>query len=105
MDSVNTKGNELYVLRIEHLTNDFNTWKKAFDSDPALRKKNGVVNYRISQLTNNPNYVMIDLGFESLIMLEQFHGLLQKLWGTVNVKLIEGVKSFTAKIIEYKEVV
>lgn len=98
-----TNNNGCYILRVEHLVHDFAKWKKAFDNDPAHRKKSGVVRYRILLRVDNPNYVMIDLEFERLVDLEKFHTILQKLWSNVDGKIIEGPGSHSARLIEYKD--
>jgi len=70
------------TLRIEHAVPDFAGWKRAFDSDPADRKGSGVRRYRVMHSTDDPNYVLIDLEFDSL---EEANGLLAKMrqvWGS-----------------------
>jgi len=64
------------ILRIEHSVPDFNGWKAAFDSDPVDRKGSGVRRYRVLRSVDDPNYVMIDLEFDSL---EDAEGLLTKM--------------------------
>jgi hypothetical protein len=53
------------VLVIQHPVKDFQSWKKAFDSDPAGRAKNGVTRYVIYRPVENPNYVIVNLEFAS----------------------------------------
>ena len=64
------------ILRIEHSVPDFNYWKRAFDSDPADRKGSGVRRYQVLRSVEDPNYVMIDLEFDST---EEADGLLAKM--------------------------
>ncbi len=64
------------VLRIEHAVPDFAGWKRAFDSDPADRKGSGVRRYQVMQSVDDPNYVLIDLEFDTL---EDAEGLLAKM--------------------------
>jgi hypothetical protein len=79
----------MIVLQIEHNVSSYDGWKKAFDNDPINRKKSGVKRYQVYQSVEDPNYVVIDLYFDSLE--ESAHALtaLQKLWfkvqGTVMV--------------------
>jgi hypothetical protein len=40
-------------------------WKAAFDSDPVGREKSGVRRYRVLRPVDDPNYVMIELEFDS----------------------------------------
>lgn len=64
------------TLRIEHSVPDYDGWKRAFDGDPADRKGRGVRRYQISRSVEDPNYVMIDLEFDST---EEADGLLAKM--------------------------
>ena len=64
------------ILRIEHAVPDFAGWKRAFGSDPADRKGSGVRRYQVLRSVDDPNYVMIDLEFDTL---EDAEGLLAKM--------------------------
>ena len=64
------------TLRIEHAVPDFTRWKQAFDSDPADRKGSGVLRYQVLRSVEDPNYVLIDLEFDSA---ENAQGLLTKM--------------------------
>jgi hypothetical protein len=92
------------ILQIEHIISDFDVWKKAFDSDPINRKKNGVVRYSILQPVDNPKYIMIDLEFNNLKNAEDSLLELQKLWGKVEGKLIMNPKTRIVNKIESVEV-
>jgi hypothetical protein len=77
------------ILRIEHKVSNFDGRKKAFDNDPRDRKKSGVKRYRIYRPADDPNYVIIDLEFDSLDDAQTTLAALQNLWpkveGTVMV--------------------
>ena len=68
------------IVRIEHSVPSFEKWKQAFDSDPADRKGSGVRRYQILRLWEDPNYVMIDLEFESMNQAEAFLATMQRIW-------------------------
>ena len=55
----------MHILRIEHPVPNYDAWKAAFDSDPIDREGSGVSRYRILRTTDDPNYVVIDLKFDS----------------------------------------
>jgi hypothetical protein len=86
------------ILRIEHAVADFETWKRAFDSDPVGREQGGVRRYRILRQVDEPNYVMIDLEFERLGEAENFLAALRDLWGRVDV-----MRNPKARIVEMVE--
>jgi hypothetical protein len=68
------------ILHIEHPIRDFNTWKAAFDRDPIGRKRSGVRRYRVLRPIDDPNYVMIDLEFDSSPEAEAVLAALREVW-------------------------
>jgi ribosomal protein L35AE/L33A len=70
------------TLRIEHAVPDFDRWKQAFDSDPADRKGSGVRRYRVSRSVEDPNFVMIDLEFDTVEDAEGLLGKMRKVWSS-----------------------
>ena len=53
------------TLHIEHPITDFETWAAAFDRFAAARRQAGVRGHRVRQAIDDPNYVVIDLDFDS----------------------------------------
>src|SRR5260370_7783311 len=74
------RGTTMIILHIEHPIRDFATWKKAFESDPAGRERSGVRRYQILRPVEDPNYVMIDLDFESTTTAEAFLATMREVW-------------------------
>jgi hypothetical protein len=72
----------MFTLRIEHEIHDFDTWRAAFDRDPAGRQGAGVRHYRVSRPVDDANYVMVDLEFETARAAEDFAGVMRKVWGS-----------------------
>lgn len=70
------------TLRIEHSVPDFNGWKHAFDSDPVDRKGSGVRRFQVSRSVDDPNYVMIDLEFDSLDEAEGLLAKMRRVWSS-----------------------
>ena len=68
------------VLRIEHPVSDFATWKRTFDSFAERRQSGGVRHYQVLRLVDDPNYVLIDLAFDSSEAAETFLTFLRGLW-------------------------
>lgn len=68
------------IVRIEHAVPNFENWKQVFDSDPADRKGSGVRRYEILRAQDDPNYVMIDLEFDSSAEAEAFLHTMQAIW-------------------------
>ena len=93
-----TKGTSMYVLRVEHAVSDFDRWKAAFDSDPVGRKESGVLRYRILRSVDEPNYVLIDLEFNTREEATKMHEALQGLWQRVDV-----MKDPSARVVEIVE--
>ena len=93
----------MHVLRIEHHIRDFDTWKAAFDRDPARRQQSGVRRYRICRPVDDPSYVMIDLDFDSASEAEAFLAAMREVWrspqaapalsGSPQARVVEAVES------------
>jgi len=91
------------ILHIEHPISNFDTWKKAFDSDPAGRERSGVRSYQILRPIDNPNYVIIDLEFDNVKTTEDFLAALREVWqsasaaaalaGSPQTRIVEAVES------------
>lgn len=92
------------ILQIEHAVRDFDSWKTAFDSDPVGREQGGVRRYRVLRPVDDPNYVMIDLAFDTASEAEAFRAGLRKLWGRVEAEgLIESPRARIVEAVESKE--
>ena len=76
------------VLQIEHKVPNYQGWKKAFDSDPINRKKSGVRRHRVFRPADDPNYVIIQLEFETLDEAEKALSALRNLWTKVEGKVM-----------------
>ena len=70
----------MYILRIEHEVPDFDRWKVAFDSDPADRKGSGVRRFRVLRSVDDPNYVLIDLEFDTSDGAQQLLAKMRRVW-------------------------
>lgn len=68
------------VLRIEHPVSDFTAWKRTFDSFAERRQSGGVRHYQVLRLADDPNYVLIDLAFDSRTAAEAFLAFLRGIW-------------------------
>ena len=68
------------ILHIEHPIRDYDTWKKAFDSDPAGRERSGVRSYQVLRPIDDPNYVMVDLELDNLKAAEDFLTTMGVVW-------------------------
>jgi len=93
----------MIVLQIEHPVPDYNNWKKAFDDDPVNRKQSGVKRYKIFRQTDDPNYVIVHLEFDTLDVAKNLLTALQQLWKQVEGKVMTGPKTRIIEIVESKE--
>ena len=85
------------TLRIEHLVRDYDAWRRAFDGDPAGRGAGGVRRFEVLRAVDDPNYVLIDLEFDTAGEAEAFLGRLRQIWGRVQGTLITDPR---ARIVE-----
>ncbi len=91
------------VVRIEHSVPSFERWKQAFDSDPADRKGAGVRRYRIFRLQDQPNYVLIDLEFDTLAEAEAFLGRMQRIWSGAGKAVMQNPTGRVVEMVEERE--
>lgn len=89
------------ILRIEHPVPDFAAWKKAFDSDPLGRERSGVRRYHVLRPVDDPNYVLVDLEFDSRDEAEAMRAALTGMWRGVEAQGLIG--SQRAQIIDTVE--
>jgi hypothetical protein len=68
------------VVQLEHAINDFETWKAAFDRDPVHREASGVRHYEIYRPIDDPNYVAVDLAFDTIAEAVAFKRTLEGMW-------------------------
>jgi hypothetical protein len=92
----------MVTLHIEHPTQGFETWKRAFDSDPAGRARSGVRRYRVSRAIDDPNYVTIDLEFDTREQAEGLLRTMQGIWGRPDHDLTRGQ---LARIVDVVEII
>lgn len=69
------------TLRIEHAIHDYETWQKAFDGFAQARAQAGVRSFAIRQPAGDPQYLMLDLEFDTQGQAESFAGFLHdRVW-------------------------
>ncbi len=68
----------MHVLHIEHPVSDLDNWKAAFDRFSGKRQHSGVRRHQLLRPTDDPNYVVIELGFDSPSQAESFLGWLRR---------------------------
>ena len=93
----------MHILGIEHPVPDFNAWKKAFDSDPVGRERSGMRRYRVLRPIDDPNYVMVDMEFDSQSEAEAFHATLRGLWSHVEGTVMKNPQARIVEAVESKE--
>lgn len=92
----------MYLLRIEHAVPNFEAWKQAFDSDPVEREKMGVRQYQILRAADDPNFVMIDLEFDTMEQAEALLNAMRAVWSRVEGKIMTNPKSRIVEKVEEK---
>lgn len=92
----------MYMLRIEHSIPNYEGWKQAFDSDPVGREKSGVRRYQILRPIDNPNYVMIDLEFETMSQAEALLAAMRVVWGRVEGTIMMNPQARIVEAVETK---
>ena len=68
-------------LHIEHTVNDLEPWLETFRSFDDFRAKGGVKAVQVRHGVDNPNYIAVDLDFESVAQARAFLGQLEtQIW-------------------------
>jgi hypothetical protein len=91
------------ILRIEHQVASFDGWKQAFDSDPVDRKRSGVRRYRVLRSLDDPNYVMIDLEFDTKEQAESLLNAMRQVWGRIEGTVMFSPQAHIVETVEDKE--
>jgi hypothetical protein len=92
------------IVRIEHPVDNFDAWKRAFESDPVGRKRAGVRRYRVLRPRDDPNYVMIDLEFSDAPEAEGFRSAIMKLWSSPEAqRVMRNPQVRIAEVVDSKE--
>ena len=65
------------TLHIEHPITDYDTWAAAFDGFADARSRAGVRSHRLQRPVDDPNYIVIDLDFDTTDRAEAFLGFLK----------------------------
>ncbi len=69
------------TLHIQHPITDLETWLAAFNRFADARRTAGVRGERIRQPVDNPNYIVVDLEFETVADATAFrHFLEDQVW-------------------------
>jgi hypothetical protein len=58
------------MLAVQHRVQDYNVWKKVFDSVPP--REGGAKFHRINRMVGDPNMILVVAGFESAEKAEAF---------------------------------
>lgn len=73
------------TLHIEHAISDFGSWSAAFERFAEARTKFGVRAQRVQQPIDDPNYVVIDLDFDTPDEAGRFLSFLRaKVWSSAS---------------------
>ena len=71
------------TLRIEHAITDYQLWKKAFDGFAEARASAGVRSVAVRLPVDDPQYLMLDLEFDTADVAQTFAEFLaQHVWSS-----------------------
>jgi hypothetical protein len=70
------------TLQLEHPIKDFEMWKAAFDRDPIDRRGLGVQRHRVLRPLDDPNYVVVQLEFDTNTEAQACAAALRELWNS-----------------------
>ena len=90
----------MVVLEIQHYVDNFENWKKIFDSDPVSRENMRVKQYQICRNTSEPNNVIVGLLFADAADAASMLAVLQTQWGKMSDAIISEPKTRILKVEE-----
>ena len=94
----------MQILRIQHSVPNFEGWKRAFDSDPVDRKASGVRWYHVYRSIADPDFVMIDLEFDTLAEAERLLEKLRHLWAGAGAAVMRNPAAWIVETVESRSV-
>jgi hypothetical protein len=92
------------ILHIQHAVPNFEGWKRAFERDPMDRKGSGVRRYHVHRAVADPNFVMIDLEFDSQAEAERLLERLRHLWAGPGGAVMRNPEAWIVERVESKSV-
>ena len=93
----------MHIVHVEHdASPDYDTWKRAFDSDPLGRQRSGVRRYWVSRAIDEPDHIMIDLMFDTEEEAEGFRASLGAMWERRDSPM-RNPSARTVEMVEMKE--
>ena len=91
------------ILRIQHPVPSYEGWKAAFDSDPVGRERSGVRRYQILRSLDDPNFVMIDLEFDTKGEADALLAAMREVWSRVQGSIMSNPQAYIVEQVESKE--
>jgi len=91
------------ILRIQHPVPSYEGWKAAFDSDPVGRERSGVRRYQILRSLDDPNFVMIDLEFDTKSEADALLAAMREVWSRVEGSVMSNPQAYIVDQVESKE--
>lgn len=67
------------IVRIDDTVRDYETWRPAFDGLERFFADAGARNCRVARFAHNPNRVVVELDFDTMVEAEDFRDDLRKL--------------------------
>jgi len=92
------------VLHIQHSVPNFDGWKRAFDGDPMDRKGSGVRHYHVRRSVGDPDFVMIDLEFDTPAEAERLLERLRHLWAGPGGAVMRNPEAWIVETVESRSV-
>jgi hypothetical protein len=92
------------ILRIQHSVPSFEAWKRAYDSDPMDRKGSGVRRHHVYRSVADPDFVMIDLEFDTVAEAEKLLERLRGLWKGPGGAVMRSPEAWILETVESRSV-
>jgi hypothetical protein len=94
----------MFTVRVEHVVDSFDEWKKMYDSDPLDRKGSGVRSYRVMRPTDDAGAVAVDLDFASREEADAMVSSLHTLWEGPAAAMLRDPRARVVEVVESADI-
>jgi len=92
----------VHILRVEHRSTDYDSWKAMFDSDPVDRAGKGVRRHQVLRADADPDFVCIELTFDTAAEAQTLLDAMGEVWKRVGSDVIAEPKAQIFEVAEDK---
>jgi hypothetical protein len=94
----------MFTVRVEHVVDSYDAWKKMYDDDPLDRKGSGARAYRVMRPTDDEGAVAVDLDFATREEADAMVTALHTLWEGPAAAMLRDPRARVVEVVESGDV-